>query len=67
MKEMVKSFLQEAGIGITGYIVAIQLNLIDEAVHWVWAIITAVSCYVAVHYFKKLVNWFDEKVLKIKK
>jgi putative Mn2+ efflux pump MntP len=65
-KQIVKDFCIEAGIGVTGYVTAIQFNFIEEAAHWIGAIITAISCYVAVHYFKKAVKWFDETVLKIK-
>lgn len=62
----VKSFFQEAGIGIMGYMAAIQLDWISEAVHWAIAVITAVSCYAGVHYFKVFAKWFDRTVLKIK-
>lgn len=66
LKQHLLNFLYEASIGVTGYIAAVQFNFIEEAAHWIGAIITAVSCYAAVHYFKKLVKWFDETVLKIK-
>lgn len=60
MKEL-KSFLQESAIAGFGYIAAIQFNWISEAVHWAVGVFTAVSCYIAVHYVKKLIKWLEER------
>lgn len=60
-----KEMGQDAAVGVGGYVAAVQFNWIPAAEHVIVGLVTALVCCAGVHYFKKVLRWFDKKVLKL--
>lgn len=59
---LAKEFVYDVSVGTSGYLTAIHFNLINEAHHVITALMTTLVCCAGVHYFKKVLQWFDKSI-----
>jgi hypothetical protein len=61
----IEQFKFDVTIGLGGYLLAIQVNWIEQAEHILTGLVTALVCCAGVHYLKKLLSFIDNSVKKL--
>lgn len=60
---LAKEFGYDVSVGTSGYLAAIYFNWINEAHHVFTALVSTLVCCAGVHYFKKVLHWFDPIII----